>query len=134
MQFHAFALDDSSKELCTIATPFGLCCYCELPMCVHQSPDIAQEATEKVLKDLSDNLEVHINNIGLFLRDWKSHIDVLDKVCKRLEDKGFSVNPLKCEFGVKESNFLGHWLTPTGVKPSRRKIQGILDMKEPSDL
>ena len=56
------------------------------------------------------------------------------EVCERLEDKSFSVSPLKCEFGVKESDFLGHWLTPTRVKPSRKKIQGILNMKEPSDL
>ena len=103
-------------------------------MGVNQSPDIAQEVMEKVLKDLSDDLEVYINDIGLFSRDWASHIDLLDKVCKRLEDKGFSVNPLKCEFGVKESDFLGHWLTPTGVKPLRKKIRGILDMKEPSNL
>jgi RNase H-like domain found in reverse transcriptase len=59
---------------------------------------------------------------------------VLDLVCKRLEFKDFSVNPLKCEFGVKESNFLGHWLTPTGVKPLRKKIQGILDMEEPTNI
>ena len=59
---------------------------------------------------------------------------VLDKVCTRLEEKGFTVNPLKCEFGVKESDFLGHWLTPTGVKPLRKKIQGILDMQAPKDL
>ena len=134
MQFYAFALDDPSRDLCTIATPFGLHRYCKLPMGVNQSPDIAQEVMEKVLKDLSDDLEVYINDIGLFSRDWASHIDLLDEVCKRLEDKGFSVNPLKCEFGVKESNFLGHWLTPTGVKPLRKKIQGILNMKEPSDL
>ena len=70
MQFYAFALDDSSKELCGIASPFGLCQHCELPMGVNQSPDIAQEVMEKVLKDLSDDfLEVYIDDIGLFSRD-----------------------------------------------------------------
>ena len=91
-------------------------------MGVNQSPDIAQEVMEKVLKDLSGDLEVYIDNIGLFSRDWNSHIDLLDKVCERLKDNGFSVNPLKCAFGIKESDFLGHWLTPMGVKPSRKKI------------
>ena len=134
MQFYTFALDDESKELCTIATPFGLYRYKKLPMGVCQSPDIAQEIMEKVLRGICDDLEVYIDDIGIFSPDWKSHMDVLDKVCKRLEDKGFSVNPLKCEFGVKESDFLGHWLTPVGVKPLRKKIQGIIDMEEPKDL
>ena len=134
MQFYTFELDDESKELCTIATPFGLYRYKKLPMGISQSPDIAQETMEKVLKDISDDLEVYIDDIGIFSKDWNSHIEILDKVCERLEEKGFSVNPLKCEFGVKESDFLGHWLTPTGVKPLRKKIQGIIDMKEPKDL
>jgi hypothetical protein len=47
---------------------------------------------------------------------------------------GFTVDPLKCEFGVKEPVFLGHWLTPTGVKPLKQKVQGMLDMKAPEDL
>jgi hypothetical protein len=61
-------------------------------------------------------------------------MELLDQVCQRLEEKGFSVNPLKCEFAVKESDFLGHWLTPTGVKPLKQKVQGMLDMKAPEDL
>jgi Reverse transcriptase (RNA-dependent DNA polymerase) len=117
MQFYTFELDDESKELCTIATPFGLYRYRKLPMGICQSPDIAQEVMEKVLRDISDNIEVYIDDIGIFSYNWRDHMRVLDLVCKRLESKGFSVNPLKCKFGVKESDFLGYWLTPHGVKP-----------------
>ena len=56
------------------------------------------------------------------------------KVCKRLENKDFSINSLKCEFGVKESDFLGHWLTPKGVKTLRKNIQGIIDMEATTNL
>jgi Reverse transcriptase (RNA-dependent DNA polymerase)/RNase H-like domain found in reverse transcriptase len=134
MQFYTFKLDDESKELCTIATPFGLYRYRKLPMGICQSPDIAQEVTEKVLRNISDDIEVYIDDIGIFSNDGRDHMRVLDLVCKRLESKAFSVNPLKCEFGVKESDFLGHWLTPCGVKPLRKKIQGILDMEEPTNM
>jgi RNase H-like domain found in reverse transcriptase/Reverse transcriptase (RNA-dependent DNA polymerase) len=134
LQFYTFKLDYESKELCTIATPFGLYQYRKLPMGICQSPDIAQEVMEKVLCDISDDVEVYIDDIGIFSNDWRDHMQVLDLVCKRLESKGISVNPLKCKFGVKQSNFLGHWLTPRGVKPLRKKIQGILDMEEPTNI
>ena len=103
-------------------------------MGINQAPDIAQEVMERTLKNIADDLEIYIDDIGIFSKSWDDHLIVLDKVCKRLENKEFSVNPLKCEFGVKESDFLGHWLTPKGVKPLRKKIQGIIDMEAPTNL
>ena len=133
MQFYTFEMDEESKELLTIAISFGLYRYKKLPMGVSQSPDIAQELMEKTLKAIED-IEVYIDDIGIFSKTWSDHVRVLDQVLSRLQEKGFSVNPLKCEFGVKKSEFLGHWLTPTGVKPLRKKVQGILHMKEPTNL
>ena len=76
-------------------------------MGICQSPDIAQEIMEKVLKNIK-NIKVYINDISVFSKDWQSHVEVRDKVLKALENNGFSVNPLNCEWATKETNFLGH--------------------------
>jgi hypothetical protein len=66
MQYSCFELDDASKELCTIAMPFGLYHCRHLPMGVNQSPDIAQEIMECVLSSIMEEMECYINDIAAF--------------------------------------------------------------------
>jgi hypothetical protein len=103
-------------------------------MGISAAPDIAQEIMERVLSDLLDKLEVYLDDIAAFSNSWEDHLVLLDKLFTVLQDKGFAVNPLKCEWGIQETDFLGHWLTPTGVKPWRKKIDAILRMRAPTNI
>jgi Reverse transcriptase (RNA-dependent DNA polymerase) len=122
MQYSCFELDDASKELCTIATPFGLYSYWCLPMGVNQSPDIAQEIMERVLSSIMEEIECYIDNIAAFSDDWESHKTLLNKLLTKLQNAGFTIKPIKCKWAVQETDFLSHWLTPTGIKPWEKKV------------
>ena len=133
MQYYTFVLDEPSRNLCTFATPFGLYRYCRLPMGVSESPDIATEMMHSVLDDI-DGIEFYMDDIGVFTTTWPDHLSLLSTVLGRLEDVGFTINPLKCEWAVQETDFLGHWLTPNGIKPWRKKVDAILQLQPPTNL
>jgi hypothetical protein len=133
MQYYTFELDEPSKDLCAICTPFGTYRYNRLPMGINQSPDIAQAVMEDLFRHFSD-VDVYLDDIGVFNTSWEHHVVSLTKILDVLERNNFTVNPLKCEWGVKETDWLGYWLTPTGLKPWKKKIQAILAIERPQTV
>ena len=134
MQFYTFELDEESRAYTTIATPFGLYRYKRLPMGICESPDITQEIMEKVLESLLDEIEIYLDDCAGFSDSWEAHCVLLRKLLTLLQDAGFAVNPLKCEWGVQETEFLGYLLTPDGLKPQAKKVAAIVNMQPPTNI
>jgi hypothetical protein len=94
------------------------------------SPDIAQAAMGNVPSDIKD-ADVYINDVGAFFNNWDHHINLLATILPQLWEHGFTINPLKCEWAIKETDWLDYWLTPQGLKPWKKKIDAILHMDCP---
>lgn len=94
--------------------------------------DYVQLNTKEVHQGL--NINCYIHDIGL---QTKGTLDFhLEQVCAVLE--GLQENSLKCsslkyDWANQESDFLGRWMTPTGVEHCCNQIEAVLKMGPPAN-
>jgi hypothetical protein len=96
MQYYTFELDEESKDVCTIATPFGKFKYNRLPMGLKCSPDFSREVMENIFQEVEDAV-VYIDDIGTFSNSWEEHMVLLSKILTLLKDHGLTVNSLSAK-------------------------------------
>jgi hypothetical protein len=103
MQYYTF-VDEESKDLCTIATPFGKFKYNRLPMgLIKCSPDFAQEVMENIFHDVN-NAEVYMDDIGAFSNSCEEHMTLISKILTLLQDNGLQSTHLNVNGQLRKLN------------------------------
>ncbi|GFV88801.1 retrovirus-related Pol polyprotein from transposon 17.6 [Trichonephila clavipes] len=74
---------------------------------------------------------VYLDDILCYSENAEEHRSHLRTIFQRLSSYGLKLNISKCVFGVTELIFLGHLITPDGIKPLPDKVQAVLDYKQP---
>ena len=131
--FWQIPLARKSRLLTTFITPFGRYCFNKLPFGITSAPELFQRHMNSMLSGLSGVLCL-MDDVLVFGKDQAEHDDRLEKVLKRIESAGVTLNPNKCEFSKLELKFLGHIINKQGVKADPAKTQAILDMQPPKNV
>jgi hypothetical protein len=78
-------------------------------------------------------MEVYIDDVVVKSQTFKEHIECLEKAFLRMRRHQLKMNPLKCAFGVKASNFLGFLVHNRGIEIDKNKAKAIMQAKPPTN-
>ena len=66
-------------------------------------------------------MEIYIDDVLVKSGSASGHVEHLIRAFERMRKFNLKMNPLKCAFGVKASNFLGFLVHKNGIKIDQNK-------------
>lgn len=100
--------------------------YLRMPFGLKSASATFQRVMDNMLRGLQNEIcLVYLDDIIVYSTSLQEHIVNLEKVFQRLRETNFKIQLDKSEFLRKEVAYLGHIVTPDGVKPNPDKIKAI---------
>ncbi|GJP62172.1 hypothetical protein CLOP_g19264 [Closterium sp. NIES-67] len=88
-----------------------------------------------ILRPLLDEcVVVYLDNILVYSRDMRQHVEHLRRVFKILRRLRFYVKLSKCDFALAKVQFLGHIVSAQGVHVDPKKIEAVRTWKAPENV
>ena len=136
--FQTIELTHESSLLTTMHTPWGRYRWTRLPFGVSSAPEEFQWRLHDVLCGLDSVVNIADDIIVIGRGEsqadaTRDHDHSVINLLNRLSQHNLKLNSDKIKFKTHTAPFMGHILTPDGLKPSSEIVSAVLDMPQPSD-
>ncbi|CAI7738841.1 unnamed protein product [Closterium sp. NIES-53] len=126
---------DNSIHKTAFWTRYGSYEYLVMPFGLTNAPATFQAEMNHILRPLLDKcVVVYLDDILIYSRDMKQHIEHLRCVFEILRREKFYVKLSKSEFALKKVQFLGHMVSAQGVHVDPKKIEAVRTWKTPENV
>ncbi|CAI7800469.1 unnamed protein product [Closterium sp. NIES-54] len=126
---------DNSIHKTAFRTRYGSYEYLVMPFGLTNTPATFQAEMNHILRPLLDEcVVVYLDDILIYSRDMKQHIEHLRRVFEILRREKFYVKLSKSELALKKVQFLGHIVSAQGVHVDPKKIKAVRTWKTPENV
>ncbi|GJP39060.1 hypothetical protein CLOM_g23451 [Closterium sp. NIES-68] len=126
---------DNSIHKTAFRTRYGSYEYLVMPFGLTNAPATFQAEMNHILRPLLDEcVVVYLDDILIYSRDMKQHVEHLRRVFEILRRERFYVKLSKSEFALEKVQFLGHMVSAQGVHVDPKKIEAVRTWKTPENV
>lgn len=134
--FWQIPLEASSRERTAFSVPGrGLFQFVTMPFGLCGAPATMQRLADKIFgPELEPYVFVYLDDIIVATPDFKTHMEVLQKVFLRLQAANLTLNRAKCFFARNELKYLGYIVDSTGLRVDPDKVSAIVSFPTPKNV
>ena len=127
--------DDGSKEKTAFCTHLGLHQFTVLAFGLCNAPATYERLMENVLRGLQwKECLVFIDDVICVGRDFDTALANLIAVWQRFREANLKLKPKKCHLFQENVTFLGHLVSPEGVRCDPEKVKAVAHWPVPTNL
>nr|XP_043638079.1 uncharacterized protein LOC122609083 [Erigeron canadensis] len=130
--YHQISMKKTDEDKTAFHTVQGIYCFEKMPFGPKNAGATYQRLIDKAFKDkIGRNVEAYVDDIVIKSQAEEIMLADVQETFDTLRSINMKLNPSKCSFGMEEGKFLGHIVTPKGIKANPKKIQAVIDMASP---
>ncbi|TPX45345.1 hypothetical protein SeMB42_g04060 [Synchytrium endobioticum] len=126
---------EADKEKTAFISHEGLYEYNVMPFGLTNAPATFQRLMDVVLSGLKwQCCLVYLDDIVIFSKSFDGHIEDIRRVFQRLKERRLQLKSSKCHICCQEISYLGHRITPQGIRPDPAKLDAVKLFPKPMNV
>ena len=131
--YHSLPIKPSSRKYAAIIAHHGVFIPHRTSFGLKNAPMAFQQMMQSVLANCFEYTFVYLDDILIFSKSEKDHLNHLREVFQTLYNNGLYLNMKKCVFAQHKLEFLGHSVGIDGVDVLEKKIEAIKNLPKPTN-
>ncbi len=123
--FHQVKVAEEDRDKTCFVCPFGKFRFRRMPFGLTKAPSVFQRLMDEVLVDCMEFASVYIDDILVVSLNWELHLGHLRLLFSVFRDAGLTCKAVKCCFGKRKLEFLGHWIGGGVVSVLEARVRAI---------
>ncbi len=124
-----------AKEISAFRCPFGYFRFTKMPFGMKNAGATFQRMMDMVLRGLSWKCcMVFVDDVVVYSRSWEEHLRDVDLVLSKFKEFGITLNLKKCMLALNQLPFLGHIISPEGIRPDPAKVEAVKKFLQPANV
>ena len=133
--YHHLRIREGDERHTAFLTEYGLFEWTVVCFGLRNAPAEFARFMSSILMDyLNEFVVVYFDDIVIFSENEKEHEEHVKKVLRRLKEARINLKIKKCEFGVRETSFLGDIVNGDTTRMQDEKVKAILQWPSPKIL